>query len=278
MAYDKFLKMTEGDWRKSKYAFVISSLKTSLFEISSCIEDALSCIDKLGCITAEMRGLRNLYCEDVEQSYENTVATAKYSDEISILFETPLNHIYESFWSMVDDRHVETIIFLVKDNALVTEFYPKLDDIFKMKNLEIDLNSSEKPSKNILFLTFNILNKARHTTRQVKMYKTSAWKDSDQYPSVETLCYLLDKTSERNKRPIMIIGSKSSGLPIGGVLSVCFNVIDAIRSDKPFNILDCAKTVKKESSGFFHYCEIYGLCYKVIEHHLDSVNTYDIIS
>ncbi|CAG2250716.1 unnamed protein product [Mytilus edulis] len=63
MAYDKFLKMTEGDWRKSRYAFVISSLKTSLFEISSCIEDALSCIDKLGCITAEMRGLRNLYCE-----------------------------------------------------------------------------------------------------------------------------------------------------------------------------------------------------------------------
>lgn len=62
---------------------------------------------------------------------------------------------------MVDDRHVETIIFLVKDNALVTEFYPKLDDIFKMKNLEIDLNSSEKPSKNILFLTFNILNKVR---------------------------------------------------------------------------------------------------------------------
>ncbi|VDH98759.1 Hypothetical predicted protein [Mytilus galloprovincialis] len=63
MAYDKFLKTTEGDWRKSRYAFVISSLKTSLFEISSCIEDALSCIDKLGCITAEMRGLRNLYCE-----------------------------------------------------------------------------------------------------------------------------------------------------------------------------------------------------------------------
>ncbi|CAC5383535.1 unnamed protein product [Mytilus coruscus] len=63
MANDKFLKMTEGNWRKSKYAFVISSLKTSPFEISSCIEDALSCIDKLGCKTAEMRGLRNLYCE-----------------------------------------------------------------------------------------------------------------------------------------------------------------------------------------------------------------------
>lgn len=85
----------------------------------------------------------------------------KYSDKISILFETPLKHISESFWSMVDDRHVETMIFLVKDNELVTEFYPKLDDIFKMKTLEIDLNSSEKPSKNILFLTFNILNKVR---------------------------------------------------------------------------------------------------------------------
>ncbi|VDH95878.1 Hypothetical predicted protein [Mytilus galloprovincialis] len=58
MTYDKF-----RDWRNQKYAIVISSLKTSLFEISSCIEDALSSTNKQECITAEMRGLRNLYCE-----------------------------------------------------------------------------------------------------------------------------------------------------------------------------------------------------------------------
>ncbi|CAC5368324.1 CNBP [Mytilus coruscus] len=155
---------------------------------------------------------------------------------------------------MVDDCRVENIIFLVKENESVAEFYPKLDGIFKMQTLEIDLDSSEKPNKNILILTFNLLNKTRKSARQVKMFKTNAWKDSDQYPSVQILCYILDKTMERNSAPTLIIGSKTIGLPVCGVMSVCLNVTKATKSDNLFNVLENAMAVKKTGNSFFQNC------------------------
>ena len=46
----------EGDWRKSKYVFVISAIITHLYDIRSCIRNLLGSIDEIGQLISELNG------------------------------------------------------------------------------------------------------------------------------------------------------------------------------------------------------------------------------
>lgn len=82
-----------------------------------------------------------------------------YHNKVSVLLEMPQKNLAEQFWTIVEDHCIENVILLVKENEKVAEFYPKLDDIFRMKNLEIYLDSAERTNKNIMLLAFNLQNK-----------------------------------------------------------------------------------------------------------------------
>ncbi|VDI17039.1 Hypothetical predicted protein [Mytilus galloprovincialis] len=82
-----------------------------------------------------------------------------HNNNVSILLGIPQNSLAEQFWTLIDDHCIENIILLVKKNEKVSEFYPTLDDIFKMNNFEISLDSAERTHKVIMMLTFNLQNK-----------------------------------------------------------------------------------------------------------------------
>ncbi|CAC5378577.1 unnamed protein product [Mytilus coruscus] len=173
------------------------------------------------------------------------------NNNVSILLEVPQKNLAKRFWTIVDDHCIETIIILVRENEKVTEFYPTIDDVFRMNNFEIYLDSAERKNKHIKLLTFNLYNKTTQSMRQIKMFKTNVLES----PPVKGICHILDKASEMRGAPVLIINSKMADLSVCGVLTVCLNVIYAIQSDD------------------------YELCYKVIKHYLEDVHTvtYDFI-
>ncbi|XP_071182139.1 uncharacterized protein [Mytilus edulis] len=178
---------------------------------------------------------------------------------------------------MVDDNGIENIILLVKESDTVAEFYPSLDGVLTMERLEVEMDSAQKKNKNMMLLTLNLQNKIRQSMHQVTIYKTTNWKDSDKYPSVQSLCYLLEKTSAKRDVPVMIIGRQNTGLSVGGVLSVCLNVIKSSKIRRPFCVLENAMTVNKSSKNFFKNFDDYKLLYNVLQCYLESAHTYDII-
>lgn len=55
------LKLSGENWRQTKYAYGVSSLKTAIFRIKECISKCLQTIDNLGKICAEINGVSHLY-------------------------------------------------------------------------------------------------------------------------------------------------------------------------------------------------------------------------
>ncbi|XP_071182125.1 uncharacterized protein [Mytilus edulis] len=196
-----------------------------------------------------------------------------HNNNVSVLLEIPQNSLAEQFWTLIDDNSIENIILLVKENEKVSEFYPTFDDIFKMNNFEISLGSAEKTHKIIMMLTFNLQNKTKETIRNVKIYKTNV---SD-VPTVQAMCYILDKASKMREAPVMIMNSKMADLSVCGVLTVCLNVMFAIKNQSPFSVLENAMSLYKQDRRFFKNVDDYELCYKVIGNYLEAVNTYDCI-
>ncbi|XP_071122519.1 receptor-type tyrosine-protein phosphatase alpha-like [Mytilus edulis] len=196
-----------------------------------------------------------------------------HNNNVSVLLEIPQNSLAERFWTLIDDHSIENIILLVKENEKVSEFYPTLDGIFKMNNFEISLDSAERTHKIIMMLTFNLQNKTKETIRNVKIYKTNV---SD-VPTVQAMCYILDKASEMREAPAMIMNSEMADLSVCGVLTVCLNVMFAIKNQSPFSVLENAMSLYKQDRRFFKNVDDYELCYKVIGNYLEAVNTYDCI-
>ena len=64
-ALTKFKKLGENDWRKSKYAIVISHIQTWMYQGNSSVESILSNLDKLCCAIAQANDLPNCYHESV---------------------------------------------------------------------------------------------------------------------------------------------------------------------------------------------------------------------
>ncbi|CAC5384313.1 HMCN [Mytilus coruscus] len=161
--------------------------------------------------------------------------------------EVPQKNLAEQFWTIVDDHCIETIILLVKENEKVTEFYPMIDDVFRMNNFDVYLDSAERKNENIKLLTFNLENKTTQSTRQIKIFKTNVW----EFPPVKGICFILDKASEMRGAPVLIINSKMADLLVCGVLTVCLNVIYAIKTGSSFSVLENAKIVNKNDRSFF---------------------------
>ncbi|XP_052067309.1 uncharacterized protein LOC127706690 [Mytilus californianus] len=212
--------------------------------------------------------------QDVNQLHLNSsTLDVLYNNKVSILLEVPQKNLAEQFWTIVDDHCIETIILLVKENEKVTEFYPTIDDVFRINNFEIYLDSVERKNKNIKLLTFNLDNKTTQSTRQIKIFKTNVWES----PLVKGICFILDKASEMRGAPVLIINSKMADILVCGVLTVCLNVIYAIKTGSPFSVLENAKIVNKNDRSFFKNFDDYELCYKGIEHYLEATHTYDFI-
>ena len=62
-ALTKFKKLGGNDWRKSKYAIVISHIQTWMYQGSSSVESILNNLDKLCCAIAQSNDLHNCYHE-----------------------------------------------------------------------------------------------------------------------------------------------------------------------------------------------------------------------
>ncbi|VDI58963.1 Hypothetical predicted protein [Mytilus galloprovincialis] len=212
--------------------------------------------------------------KDVNQlNINNSTLKMLYHNNVSVLLEMPQKNLAEQFWTIVEDHCIENVILLVKENEKVEKFYPKLDDIFRMKSLEIYLDSAERTNTNIMLLAFNLQNKTTQKKRNVKMFKTNVCKSL----SVEAMCCILGKASEVTDATVLIINSKKTDLSVCGVLAVCLNVIYAIKNGSTFSLLENAMVANKNDRGFFKNFDDYELCYKVIENYLETVNTYDFI-
>ncbi|VDH96394.1 Hypothetical predicted protein [Mytilus galloprovincialis] len=196
-----------------------------------------------------------------------------YTNNVSVLLEPPQKDLAEQFWTIVDNQCVDNIILLAKGNEKISEFYPMLDDILRINYFEIYLDSAERMNKNIMLLTLNLQNKTTQSIRQIKMFKTNV----SEYPTVQTLCFVVDKASEIRGAPVLIINSKMADLSVCGVLTVCLNVIYAIKNGSPFSVLGNAMVANKNNRRFFKNCDDYELCYKVLERYLEAVQTYDFI-
>ena len=75
LALEKVMKMAGEQWLRSKHAFAICNMKTGLYRLGSCIDDALLWNDKLGLIASACVGSLNLYAPSqtldlsVQESY-----------------------------------------------------------------------------------------------------------------------------------------------------------------------------------------------------------------
>ncbi|VDI46783.1 Hypothetical predicted protein [Mytilus galloprovincialis] len=132
----------------------------------------------------------------------------------------------------------------------------------------------------IQLLTFKLYNKSTKSSIQIEIHKSSNSKYTDKYPSVDVLSYLVDKVSDRSGN-VLLLGSKSFGLRISGVLYVCLDVAKAMKKEGIFNLLESAITAKRNISSVFHDFDEYEMCYRVteyyLEHYLHHVHTYDHI-
>ncbi|CAC5378594.1 ADAMTS5 [Mytilus coruscus] len=172
--------------------------------------------------------------KDVNQiNLNSSTLEVLYHNNVSVLLEIPQKNLAEQFWTIVDDQCIENIIFLVQENEKVTEFYPTLDDIFRLKNFEIYLNSAERTNKNIMLLTFNLQNKTTQTMRNVKMFKTNV----SESPSVQAMCYILDKASEVRDSPVLII-NRSHQPTVSSVLDRISNTLRGIKRQYSANTLE----------------------------------------
>jgi hypothetical protein len=61
----------EGDWRSSKFAMVISSIRTSVYQIDNCVDDLLSTIEIICKIMSLASGARTSTCNGDEVSMQN---------------------------------------------------------------------------------------------------------------------------------------------------------------------------------------------------------------
>ena len=56
----KLQMQCEVDWRNSKYAMVISSLRSTIYKIENCIDDLLDVIERMCKYAAELENSRNV--------------------------------------------------------------------------------------------------------------------------------------------------------------------------------------------------------------------------
>ncbi|CAG2228628.1 Hemicentin-1,Coadhesin,Thrombospondin-2,Thrombospondin-1,Mucin-like protein [Mytilus edulis] len=212
--------------------------------------------------------------QDVNQLHlDSSTLDVLYTDNVSILLEPPQKDIADQFWTIVDNQCVENIILLAKGNEKMSEFYPMLDDVMRINNFEIYLDSAERMNKHIMLLIFNLQNKTTQSIRQIRMFKTNV----SEYPTVKILCFVMDKASEIRGVPVLIINSEMADLSVCGVLTVCLNAIYAIKNGSLFSVLGNATMASKNNSSFFKNFDDYELCYKVLENYLEAVHTYDFI-
>lgn len=86
-AIEKFIKLAEETWQKSKYSYVISSMKTQLLQIALYIDESLQAIDKLGYFVAACNDVSALF------SLDKTVNLDQQDNYICIQ-EVPTADIY----------------------------------------------------------------------------------------------------------------------------------------------------------------------------------------
>ncbi|CAC5404707.1 PTPRA [Mytilus coruscus] len=152
----------------------------------------------------------------------------------------------------------------------------KTDDVFKVAMLEIEMRSAEKTNDNIFMLRFTLHDKKSRTKHDVKIFKTN-WDDSDKYPSVESICSLLDKVKIEEGRPILITGSKGKGFSVCGAVSLCLHSVRAIERETTLSLLEYATFLKRIEDDFIKVLEDYEFCYEVMAQYLETIHTYSFI-
>ena len=80
-----------SDWRSSKYAYAISSLKTRVFEIDSCLSDSVNNLDKLGFAASLCNYSSDLY------SVGNTINLKQQGNYLCLKGITDVRSLCEAF-------------------------------------------------------------------------------------------------------------------------------------------------------------------------------------
>ncbi|CAG2255856.1 unnamed protein product [Mytilus edulis] len=228
----------------------------------------------------EVNIFQYLFLKSFGRPHDNTIITIQNGDNSLMISDISKLHNIENFWNMIYEKQIQNIILLAKMGEMIPELYPTLDDSVEINELVIEMESAEKIHHNIQLLTFKLYNKSTKSSIQIEIHKSSNSKYTDKYPSVDVLSYLVDKVSDRSGN-VLLLGSKSFGLRISGVLYVCLDVAKAMKKEGIFNLLESAITAKRNISSVFHDFDEYEMCYRVteyyLEHYLHHVHTYDHI-
>jgi len=105
----KFVKLGEvtGDWRKSKYAPVVSSLKVGKYDIDQAIGKGLTLVNELGHISSTLNGAQNHYSK---------------SGDVDMTHQLNYHQLYQNYQTQ-DSRYVKQRTdqwFTFRSEALVT--------------------------------------------------------------------------------------------------------------------------------------------------------------
>ncbi|XP_071181780.1 neuroglian-like [Mytilus edulis] len=241
-------------------------------------------------LTAEFRILASPIQEydyiesDIQRGFgrpdDNRIITIQNGDNCLMISDISNLHNIENFWNIIYERQIENTILLAKKGEMIPELYPTLDDSIEIADLVIEMESAEKINHNIQLLTFKLYNKNTKSAIKIEIFKSYNSKYTDKYPDFDVLSCLVDKVSDR-KGNVLLLGSKSFGLRISGVLYVCLDVAKAMKKEGIFNLLESAITAKRNISSVFQDFDEYEMCYTVteyyLEHYLHHVDTYDYI-
>ncbi|XP_048580732.1 receptor-type tyrosine-protein phosphatase mu isoform X2 [Nematostella vectensis] len=194
-----------------------------------------------------------------------------------ILTQAPLEDTIASFWRMVVDYDLGTIVMLNsldEEDEHFPQYWPS-QGAEEYGGIKVELQEEDDKS---FFISrrFDITTKGKSTPQRICHFQVTNWSDHSVPDKPLDLLPLLNdiQTSQQKSGDKSIVVQCSDGVGRSGTLCAIMSVIERVKVEHVVDVFQAVKNLRISRPGAVETLEQYKFCYDVTLAYLDSFSTY----